>query len=194
MHVSLRSVGNWERGGAVPRKYWEGLREILPAAWQDPTPPRGTGVRDVAQRDSLARDLLEARKRASQRRELGLSAEELAEMHLAFASAATRALDFAEQAIDLGVHYDIVKSITDAVVNAVIDSGTLSLLSQAQDADMNPIRDYIDRTSEINYRARLSQDPNRPPAPILRYMPGIDVRISDEEQSQGTGESPASEG
>lgn len=180
--VSLRTVGNWERSSddAVPRKWWSGVRRVLPKADIDVAmklPPKLN--LDIDGEDFRA-DL-----QSSVRRVFGngpLSAKQIEDLAALYDGAA-ETLDWAELAADSGVDPELIRQLTTAVVSIVIDSGTYSVFNITKTHD--PLQEIIFRASQIAARADTATSRDEPFRSRITF-PKVNVVRSDEDDKADT--------
>ncbi|MBT2503011.1 helix-turn-helix transcriptional regulator [Curtobacterium sp. ISL-83] len=178
---SLRTIGNWERSGVVPRKWWSGIKSALPAAEVElPIPPRqDRGTAHEEDRNDLADAMSDAINRFRQRASEG-GAEQAVEQQIEIYEGAVDTLDWAEIAIAAGVDSDLIGQLTAAVVSVFIDAGTLGLMRRVPEP-LNPMTTIVYRAAAIAEHAR-QVNPARPQAPRLSMPANVAPVVEDDEE------------
>ncbi len=159
LQVALRTIGNWERGGSVPKKHWDAIRRTLPGVDEGATPdPGDSGITPELEARFLG-DMRANSERFMRLADAGLSAEELAELQLELYRGAIAALDFVEAAMRAGVATRLVREMAAAISSAVIDAGTVTLLGRVEGYD--PMGMIVFRAAKIDQEARERPTENR---------------------------------
>lgn len=157
--IALRTVGNWERGGAVPRKHWKQIVELLPQADRSEAPRRSTPA-EPEERERMVNDLYRAVQRL---RAQAASAEDpnaFVDKVLRLYEGAVKALDWAEEAVEVGVDPALIRDFTSALVAVAIDSGTVGMLARSDDVDA--ITTIVYRAADISARAQREAQEREP--------------------------------
>lgn len=152
LQVALRTIGNWERGGSVPRKHWDAIRELLPKADEGALPePEGSGITPELE-SRFMEDMRANSARFMSLREQGLSAADLAELQRKLYYGAIDSLDFVENAFRAGVATRLVREMAAAISSTVIDAGTVTILGQIEGFD--PMGLIVFRAAKLDQEAR----------------------------------------
>jgi transcriptional regulator with XRE-family HTH domain len=153
LQVALRTIGNWERGGTVPKKHWDAIARILPDA---ETESFEQGDEERAFSPELEEQFL-ADMRANTERFMSLakngeSMEELALLQRKLYFGAIDALDFVESALRAGVATRLVREMASSISSTIIDAGTATFLGDVEGFD--PMGSIIFRAAQLDQKAR----------------------------------------
>lgn len=132
--VSLRSIGNWERGPVVPAKYWAQIRTLFPDLITEES------------RRALVEEMLLGRNRLKHE----TATSEGIDNMVALVEASLSAIHLAEMAVRVGVHPAAVIDLVQGTINIVLDSGAITLPLPGGDTVYESV---VNRGSEIASRA-----------------------------------------
>jgi DNA-binding XRE family transcriptional regulator len=117
--VSLRTIGNWERGQFIHPNNWHTIRKTFPDA-NDP---------DVAW---IATEIAKTQSRAIKQAKQ-LSVEHSSTLHAQMAENIDTIFDFALNAAELGADPELVNQLAITAFNTLLDTGTLNIITKAAD-------------------------------------------------------------
>lgn len=148
--VSTRTVGNWERGTYIHPSHWDDIRRILPSLDKKNNSPR-TGDPNI---DQTARRFLEIQTTETTGDGVDLDLGEQSHLHAQIAHNLDAILDFAQDAATLGASRERIQALTGAILNVLLDTGTLNLITKA--ADDSYTQQFMLRCANITATAEHS--------------------------------------
>jgi DNA-binding XRE family transcriptional regulator len=128
--VSLRTIGNWERGQFIHPNNWHTIRKTFPGINETDTPiVTDANDPDVAW---IATEIAKTQSRAIKQAKQ-LSVEHSSTLHAQMAENIDTIFDFALNAAELGADPELVNQLAITAFNTLLDTGTLNIITKAAD-------------------------------------------------------------
>ncbi|TAJ46331.1 MAG: XRE family transcriptional regulator [Herbiconiux sp.] len=149
LDVSPRTVRNWEAHGAFPAKYVDRLARLVEkrdAAYAEMEPAEPRPEDDDENMSQFALSMFKASRMLDET----ASPQELLERHRAIFESAMLALDYVDVLVEAKVSRDLPASILSAVMDGIVQTGTLVMIAASDDEAMSG---FLFRMSSIRERS-----------------------------------------
>jgi DNA-binding XRE family transcriptional regulator len=171
--VSLRTIGNWERGQFIHPNNWPAIVRVFPDIDGADEPILLSGTDQI---EWVGDAIRESDGRAyAKYRHSKLEADSSARSHAQLAVGIDSVLDFAMEATKLEADPELVREVALAALNIVLDTGTLAVISKGENRVFG--RHVMRRLAEVESAAASYKYQGTEDAPRISGV--VNLRTSD---------------